>query len=129
MYYLETIPFTILVITLIELAIRKPKKADAISNIICEAAFVNLSTRRSELSYSMLLILEPAAIIFVPISVSLDARPVSLTILIVSLVDSSFCICVDSLAMTLIIKQLTLVFRSISVNNESFDLDILYPFS
>jgi hypothetical protein len=104
MYYLETIPFTILVITLIEVAIRKPIKADAISIVICEAAFVNLSIDPYELSYSMLLILDPAAIIFVPISVSLDARPVSLTILIVSLVDSSVFICVDSLAIKGVIK-------------------------
>jgi hypothetical protein len=104
MYYLETIPFTILVITLIEGAIRIPLKADAISIVICVAAFVNLSIGPSELSYSMLLILDPAAIIFVPTSVSLDARPVIITILPVSLVDTSVFICVDSLAMRLIIK-------------------------
>jgi hypothetical protein len=89
MYYLETIPFTILVITLIEVAIRKPHKADAISIAICATAFVNLSIGPSVLSYSMLLILDPAAIIFAPISVSLDARPVIITIFKVSLVDSS----------------------------------------
>jgi hypothetical protein len=104
MYYLETIPFIILVITLIEVAIRKPIKADAILIVICVAAFVNLSIGPSELSYSMHLILDPAAIIFVPISVSLDARSVSLTILPVSLVDSSACKCEDSLAMRPIIK-------------------------
>jgi hypothetical protein len=87
MYYLETIPFTILVITLIEVAIRKPIKADSISIAICVAAFVNPSIGPSELSYSMPLTLDPAAIIFVPISESLDARPVSIAILPVSLVD------------------------------------------
>jgi len=105
MYYLETIPFIILIITLIEVAIRKPSKADAITFAICEAAFVNSPIiGPSELSNSMLLILDPAAIIFVPISVSADARPVIQTILKVSLVDFSVYKCVDSLAMRQFIK-------------------------
>jgi hypothetical protein len=87
MYYKETIPFTILVSALKEVAIRKPCKADAISIVICIAAFVNLSIGPSELSYSMHLILVPAAIIFAPISVSVDARAALQAILKVSLVD------------------------------------------
>jgi hypothetical protein len=87
MYYLETIPFIILIITLIEGATRIPIKADAISNVICPAAFVNFPIGPSELSYSMLLILVPAAIIFVPIMEIVDARPFLQAILIVSLVD------------------------------------------
>ena len=103
MYYLETIPLNILIITLKEGAIRIPTKADAIYLVICEAAFVNLSISPSVLSYSMLLTLDPAAIIFVPTSVSADARPVIQTILKVSLVDSSAYKCEDSLAMKLFI--------------------------
>ena len=103
MYYLETIPFTILIITLIEGAIRIPKKAHAISIAICEAAFVNIPIGPSELSYSMLLILVAAAIIFVPTMVSVDARPFLQAILIVSLVDISAYKCHDSLAMMHII--------------------------
>jgi hypothetical protein len=52
----------------------------------------------------MPLILDPAAIIFVPIRPSEDTRSVSLAILPVSLVDSSAYICEDSLAMKLFIK-------------------------
>jgi hypothetical protein len=89
LYYLETIPFIILIITLIEVAIRKPIKSDAISYVICIAASVNLSIGPSVLSYSMLLTLVPAAIIFVPTSVSADARPLPPAILKVSLVDFS----------------------------------------
>jgi len=129
MYYLETIPFIILLITLIEVAIRIPFKADAITFAICEAAFVNLSTGPSELSYSMLLILDPAAIIFVPTSESADARPVIQTILKVSLVDFSAYKCVDSVAMRQLIKYLTLEFFTASVNEEPSDLDILFPLS
>jgi hypothetical protein len=103
MYYLETIPFIILIITLIEVATRIPIKADAISIVICIAAFVNLPIGPSVLSYSMLLILVPAAIIFVPIRPSEDARPFPQAILIVSLVDISVYKCHDSLAMTQII--------------------------
>ena len=87
MYYKETIPFTILVSALIEVAIRIPCKADAISIVICIAAFVNSPIGLSELSYSMPLILVEAAIIFIPISVSVDARAALQAILIVSLVD------------------------------------------
>jgi hypothetical protein len=104
MYYKETIPFTILVSALIEVSIRKPLKPDAISIAICIAAFVNTSTGASELSYSMLLILVPAAIIFAPIIVSVDARAALEAILKVSLVDFSVYKCCDSLAMTQIIK-------------------------
>jgi hypothetical protein len=105
MYYKETIPFIILVSALKEVAIRKPCKADAISIVICPAAFVNSPIiGPSVLSYSMLIILVPAAIIFVPISVSVDARPMSLPILKVSLVDFSVYICCDSLAMKIFIK-------------------------
>jgi hypothetical protein len=103
MYYLETIPFIILIIALIEVAIRIPIKAHAISIVICPAAFVNIPIGPSELSYSMLLILVPAAIIFVPTMVSVDARPFLQAILKVSLVDFSAYKCHDSLAMTLII--------------------------
>jgi hypothetical protein len=84
---LETIPCIIFEITFIELAIRIPFDADAISFVICIDSFVNLSIRRSVFSYSMSLTLVPAAIIFVPIRPSEDARPVFLAILIVSLVD------------------------------------------
>jgi hypothetical protein len=104
MYYKETIPFIILESALKEVAIRIPIKPDAISIVICPAAFVNLSTRPSELSYSMLLILVEAAIIFVAISESADARPALQAILIVSLVDISAYKCCDSLAMNPIIK-------------------------
>ena len=104
MYYKETIPFIILVSALKEVAIRKPLKADAIEIAICKAAFVNSPISPSVLSYSMFLILVPAAIIFVPTSESADARPVSQAILIVSLVDISVYKCCDSLAMTQIIK-------------------------
>jgi hypothetical protein len=103
MFYLETFPFTILVIALIVVAIRKPLKADAIFFAICATAFVNLSIGPYELSYPMLLTLDPAAIIFVPSSVSADARTVIITILEVSLVDFSVYKCVDSLAMRPII--------------------------
>jgi hypothetical protein len=105
MYYNETIPFIILVSALKEVAIRKPLKADAISFVICIAAFVNSPIIcPSELSYSMPLTLVPAAIIFVPIIVSEDARPALQAILKVSLVDCSVYICCDSLAMKIIIK-------------------------
>ena len=104
MYYKETIPFIILVSALKEVAIRIPIKPDAMFIVICPAAFVNISTGPSELSYSMPLILVPAAIIFAHISVSVDARPALQAILIVSLVDFSVYKCCDSLAMKIIIK-------------------------
>jgi hypothetical protein len=116
MQYLDAIAFTILIIALIEVAIRTPPKADAISFVICMAAFVNLSNGPSELSYSMHLTIDPTAIIFFPIRPSFDARPVSLINFPVSLVDSSVCRCVDSVAMLKIIKKLALVFVSISAN-------------
>ena len=87
--YLETIIFIILLITLIEVSIRKPTKYDAVFLSICIAAYFNLSIGLSVLSYSMHLTLFPAAIIFVPRSESADARPVILTIFKVSLVDFS----------------------------------------
>jgi hypothetical protein len=99
MYYLETIPFIILIITLKEVAIRIPIKADAISIVICPAAFVNPPIGPSVLSYSMLLILVEAAIIFASTRPSLNARPFLISILIVSLVDISVYKCCDSLAM------------------------------
>jgi hypothetical protein len=105
MYYKETIPFIILVSALKEVAIRKPLKGDAIEIAICKAAFVNSPIIcPSALSYSMFLILVPAAIIFAPISVSVDARPAPQAILIVSLVDISVYKCCNSLAMKIIIK-------------------------
>jgi len=72
---------------LIEVATRIPKKADAISIVICPAAFVNIPIGPSELSYSMLLILVPAAIIFAPTRPIVYARPFLQAILKVSLVD------------------------------------------
>jgi hypothetical protein len=103
MYYVETIPFIILIITLIEVAIRIPIKADAIHIAICPAAFVDNPIGFSELSYSMLLILVPAALIYVPIRPSVDARPFLMAILKVSLVDIPVYKCCDSLAMRQII--------------------------
>ena len=103
MYYKETIPFIILVSALKEVAIRKPIKPDAFSFVICKAAFVNSPISPSVLSYSMLLILVPAAIIFATIIVSVDARAALQAILIVSLVEISVYKCYDSLAMRAII--------------------------
>jgi hypothetical protein len=104
MYYKDTIPFIILVSALIEVAIRIPLKPDAMSIVICPAAFVNTSIGPTFLSYSMHLILVPAAIIFAPIRPSEDARAALQAILIVSLVDFSVYKCCDSLAMKIIIK-------------------------
>jgi hypothetical protein len=55
-------------------------KADAISLVICKAAFVNLSIGLSVLPYSMSIILVPAALIFDPIMPCEDAKPVPLAI-------------------------------------------------
>jgi hypothetical protein len=126
---LETIPCIIFKIAFIEFAIRIPFDADAISFVICIDSFVNLSIRRSVLSYSMSLIPVPAAIIFAPIRPSVDAGPVFLAILIVSLVHLSAYKCCDSLAMRLVIKYLTLIFDTASINDHSSYLDILFPFS
>jgi hypothetical protein len=103
MYYKDTIPFIILESALIEVAIRKPRNPDAISFVICPSAFENRSIGPSVLSYSMILILVEAAIIFVPIRPSVDARPADEAILIVSLVYISVYICYNSLAMRTII--------------------------
>ena len=86
MYNLETIPFIILITALIEVSFRTPENYDAVFLVICIAAFVNLSISLSVLSYSMPLILVPAAIIFSPIRPSVDSRPVHLAIFKVSLV-------------------------------------------
>jgi hypothetical protein len=84
---LETLPFISLIITLVEVAIRKPIKANAILFIICIAAFVNLAVGPSVLSYSLRFTPDPAAIIFPPVRPSVDALPVLQAILIISLVD------------------------------------------
>ena len=84
-------------------ATKIPIKADAISIVICPAAFVNIPTGMSVLSYSMHIILVPAAIIFAPTRPSVDARPFLQAILKVSLVDFSIYKCHDSLAMRHII--------------------------
>jgi hypothetical protein len=74
MHYKEIILFIILVSALNEFAIRKPSQPDAITFVICPAAFENSSIGFSILSYSMHLVLVEAAIIFVPISKIPDAR-------------------------------------------------------
>jgi hypothetical protein len=129
MYHIKTLLFIILPLPLKEIAIRIPIKTDAIPFAICPAASVNDSIWLSLISYSKSLTFAPAAFISCPITPSVDARPVHLTILKVSLADISVCICLDSLAMKLFIKYLTIVFVSISANDDPFDLHIIFPFS
>jgi hypothetical protein len=57
MNYLEIISYIIFIKALIEVAFRRPFKADAVSFIICPAAFVNIPISISKLSYSMFLII------------------------------------------------------------------------
>jgi hypothetical protein len=104
MYNKGTILYIILVSALIEVAIRKPINPYSISFVICPAAFENSSIGFSVvLSYSMHLILLEAAIIFVPLSIIVDARPALQAILIISLVGISVYKCCDSIAMREII--------------------------
>jgi hypothetical protein len=127
--YLETIEFIILISTKREIPLRTPIKTDAFPYIICPAAFVNASISLSELSYSMLHIIVPTALIFVSSRRSVDARSVLQSIFVVSLVKVSVFIYCESLAMRQIFKKITSVPSPISANDCSSDLLIFDPFS
>jgi hypothetical protein len=127
---MDTIPQIILISAMKESPIRIPIKTDAIPFIICPAAFVNPPIDESELSYSMLLILVPGAIIFVPAKPpSVQPRSVLLALLKFSLVEISAYKCGHSIAMRQIFEKFTFVLCPISANDCPSDLLIFFPFS
>jgi hypothetical protein len=77
----------------------------------------------------MLHIIVKAAVIFVPIRASEDARSVVLALLKFSLVEFSAFICYYSLAMRQIFKKLTYVLYPVFVYDCPSDLLIFVPFS